>query len=385
MVIPIGGGAPGARTQGAGPVVAYVGAYTDRGKGIHLFHVDPADGTLAPWKVVDGLPNPSSLAFAPSRKFLYAANEISNFGGGASGSVTALAVDPASGDLRLLGAAGTGGAGPAHVSVDPSGRFVFAANYGAGSVAVLPVRPDGALGEATDVQTISGPLGPQPARDAPPGSFAISGHDASHAHMAQTDPAGRFLLVSDLGTDRVYVYALDSRTGKLTPAAQPFVQASPGAGPRHFEFHPNGRWLYSLNEEASTLDFMSYAPGDGALAIQQSVPTLPAGYAGTNYPSAILMSADGRTVYTANRLHDTVALFAVDGASGRLTPRGHVWTRGSYPRDIGIEPGGRYMYVLHSRSDNITAFAVAPGTGDLDFAGKYTAVGNPSRIVFLTL
>ena len=189
-------------------------------------------------------------------------------------------MDRASGDLRIINAVSSQGAGPAHLSVDPSGRYVFAANYGGGSSVVLPIRPDGSLGEATDVQAISGPLGPQPARDAPPGSFAISGHDAPHAHMAQTDPAGRFLLVSDLGTDRIYSYALDTRTGTLMPAAQPFVQASPGAGPRHFHFHPNGRWLYSLNEEASTLDVMTYNPGDGALTIQQSVSTLPAGYEG---------------------------------------------------------------------------------------------------------
>jgi 6-phosphogluconolactonase (cycloisomerase 2 family) len=203
--------------------------------------------------------------------------------------------------------------------------------------------------------------------------------------MAQTDPAGRFLLVSDLGTDRVYSYALDTRTGTLTPAAQPFVQASPGAGPRHFHFHPNGRWLYSLNEEASTLDVMAYNPGDGALTIQQSVSTLPAGYEGTNYPSEVHVSDDGRVVYALNRLHDTIAIFAIDGATGRVAAPEHVWTRGSYPRHLGIEPSGAFMYVLHSRSDNITSFAVTPGSGALAFTGKFTGVGNPSHIAFLAL
>jgi 6-phosphogluconolactonase len=382
--IPIGG-APPARAQASGPVVAYVGAYTDRGKGIHLFHVDPADGRLEPWKIVDGLPSPSSLAFDPTRRFLYAVNEISNFGGTTTGSVTALAVDRATGDLRILNVVSSQGAGPAHLSVDPSGRFVFAANYGGGSTAVLPIRPDGSLGDATDVQTISGPLGPQPARDAPPGSFAISGHDAPHAHMAQTDPAGRFLFVSDLGTDRIYGYAFDRRAGKLTPAAQPFVQASPGAGPRHFDFHPNRRWLYSLNEESSTLDVMAYNAADGSLTIQQSVSTLPEGYEGTNYPSEIHVSEDGRVVYAANRLHDTIAVFSVDEASGRVTAAGHTWTRGSYPRHLALEPSGRFLYVLHSRSDNITSFAVAQGSGALDFTGRFTGVGNPSMIVFLAL
>ena len=381
----MGDSAPGPGGRGSGTTVAYVGAYTDRGKGIHLFRVDPADGGLVPWKVVDGPPNPSALAFAPSRKVLYAVNERSGFGGGPAGSVAALAVDPASGDLRPLNTVSSGGAGPTHLSVDPAGRFVYVANYGAGSTAVLPVRPDGSLDEPSDVRPIVGPLGPQPARDAPPGSYAVSGHDAPHAHMAQIDPGGRFLLVCDLGTDRIYAYAVDHRRGTLTPAAQPFVQASPGAGPRHLVFHPGGGWLYSLNEESSTLDVVRYAPESAALTIRQSVSTLPAGFAGTNYPSEIAISADGRTVYAANRLHDTIALFAVDAPGDRVTPRGHVWTRGSYPRHMAIEPSGRFMYVLHSRSDNITTFAVAPETGDLSFTGKYTPVGNPSQIAFLDL
>jgi 6-phosphogluconolactonase (cycloisomerase 2 family) len=373
------------QAQQSDQIVAYVGAYTDRGKGIHMFHVDAADGTLMPWKVLEGLPSPSSLAFAPSQTYLYAVNEIRTFGGTESGSVTAMSVDQVTGDLRILNVVSSRGAGPAHLSVDPAGQFVFAANYGGGTVAVLPIRPDGSLGDATDVRTISGPLGPQPAQDAPPGSFAISGHDAPHAHMAQTDPAGRYLLVSDLGTDRIYIYRFDSRAGTLTPNDQPFVQAAPGAGPRHFDFHPNGRWLYSLNEEASTVDVMAYNPSDGSLSIQQTLSSLPDGYEGTNFPSQIHVTGDGRFVYAANRLHDTIAVFSVDAATGRLTAREHVWTRGSYPRHFAIEPTGRFLYVLHTRSDNITTFGVDRGTGSLEFTGKFTGVGNPSKIVFLAL
>jgi 6-phosphogluconolactonase (cycloisomerase 2 family) len=374
-----------AQAQQSPQIVAYVGAYTDRGKGIHMFYVDPSDGTLVPWKVLDGLPSPSSLAFAPSRRYLYAVNEISNFAGTQNGSVTAIAVDPTSGDLRIVNVVSSQGAGPAHLSVDPSGKFVFAANYGGGSVAVLPIRADGSLGDATDVQAISGPLGPQPAQDAPPGSFAISGHDAPHAHMAQTDPAGRYLFVSDLGTDRIYVYRFDNQAGKLTPNSQPFVQASPGAGPRHFDFHPNGRWFYSLNEEASTVDVMAYNTANGSLTPLQSLSSLPDGYEGTNFPSEIHVTEDGRFVYAANRLHDTIAMFAVNVATGMLTPRGHVWTRGSYPRHFAIEPTGSFLYVLHSRSDNLTTFAVDRVTGTLEFTGKFTGVGNPSMIAFLAL
>ncbi|MDQ3701474.1 MAG: lactonase family protein [Chloroflexota bacterium] len=373
------------QAQPSGRTVAYVGAYTDRGKGIHLFSLDRADGTLLPWKVVEGLPNPSSLAFGAGKKYLYAVNAIASYNDTTSGSVTALRVEPSTGDLEIVNVVSSQGSGPTHLSVHPSGKYVFAANYGAGSVVVLPIKPDGSLGDATDVQQISGPLGPQPAQDAPPGSFAISGHDAPHAHQAQIDPTGKYLFVSDLGTDRIYNYTFDVGAGTLTPNDQPFVQAAPGAGPRHIAFHANGRWVYSLNEEASTLDVMAYNSGDGSLAIQHTLSTLPDGYEGTNYPSEIHVSDDGRFVYAANRLHDTIAVFAIDAATGMATSRGHVWTRGSYPRHFAIEPTGKFLYVCHTQSDNVTSFVVDRATGHLEFTGKFTAVGNPSHIAFLAL
>ncbi len=370
---------------GPGTIMAYIGAYTDRGKGIHMFTVDQNDGTLTPTKVLTGLPNPSSLYFHPSRKYLYAGNEISNFQGGRDGSVTAIGVDPANGELKILNVISSGGRGPAHVSVDPTGKYVFAANYGSGSVGVLSIRDDGSLDKVTDSQQISGPLGRNPAQDAPPGSFAISGHDAPHAHMAQMDPFGRFLLVSDLGTDRIYIYKLDYGSGVLTPNATPFVQATNGAGPRHFAFHASGRYLFSLNEEASTLDVMRWDPGAGEATIQQTISTLPKGYEGTNYTSEIAATSDGRFVYCANRLHDSIALFSVDPVNGSTKLVDIVWTRGSYPRNFAIDPSGNFMYVLHSRSDNVTSFKVDRASGTLTFTGKFTGVGNPSEIRFLRL
>ncbi len=216
-----------------GQVVAYVGAYNDKdGNALYIYDLSPADGTLTRRTVFKDYPSPSSLAIAPNQKFLYAVNEITNFNGTKNGSVTAFAIQP-NGDLKFLNVINSQGGGPAHLSVDPSGKWVFAANYGTGSVAVVPIKTDGSLGDATDVQNIpTSPLGPHQAVDGPPYSFADSGHDAPHAHMAQTDPAGNFLLLSDLGTDRIYIYKLDKTAGKLTPAAQPFVQANPGAGPR---------------------------------------------------------------------------------------------------------------------------------------------------------
>lgn len=369
----------------SGQIIAYVGAYTDRGKGIHMFYLNPADGVLTPWKNLTGLPSPSSLAFHPNKKYLYAVNEISNYSGTNTGSVTAMSVDSGTGDLRIMNVVSSQGGGPAHLSVDPSGKWVFAANYGAGSVAVIPIMADGSVGAATDLRRISGPLGPQPAVEAPPGSFAISGHDAPHAHMAQTDLAGNFLLVADLGTDRIYVYRLDKQRGTLTAADPPFMQASLGAGPRHFDFHPNGRLVYAITEEASTMVVMDYDPDAGRLTYRgQSASTLPQGYAGTNYPSEIHVSEDGRFLYGANRLHDTLVVFDINPDGWMLNAR-HVWTRGSYPRHFAIEPTGNFMYVCHSRSDNVTSFRVDKTTGMPTFTGQFVPVGNPSKIVFLAL
>ena len=370
----------------SGQVVAYVGAYTDKDKNaLYIYDLNPGDGTLTRRTAFQDFPSPSSLAISPNQKFLYAVNEISNFNGTRNGSVTAFAILP-DGGLKFLNVVNSQGAGPAHLSVDPSGKWVFAANYGGGSVAVVPIRPDGSLGDASDVQSIpTSPLGPHQAQDGPPFSFADSGHDAPHAHMAQTDPSGNYLLLSDLGTDRIYIYKLDKTAGKLTPAAQPWVQANPGAGPRHFDFHPNGHWLYSLNEEASTLDYMSYDPGSGALTLQQTVSTLPPGYQGTDYTSEIHVSADGRFVYAANRLHNSIAVLAIDPGDGTVTWLKEFWTQGDYPRHFGIEPFGNFLYVCHSRSDNITTFGVDRGTGHLEFTGQFTGLFNPSKIVFVAL
>ena len=385
----LGGAAVASRAplsaQGPGTVLAYIGAYTDRGKGIHSFTVDQNDGTLTPGPILTGIRNPSSLYIHPNRKFMYAGNEISNFTGpSTSGSVTALSIDPATGDLKILNAISSGGRGPAHVSVDPTGKFVFAANYGSGQVGVLSLKDDGSLDTVVDTKQITGPLGTNPAADAPPGSFAISGHDAPHAHMAQMDPFGRYLLVTDLGTDRTYIYTMAS-SGILTPHQPGFIQATNGAGPRHFAFHANGRFLYVLNEESSTLDVMSWDSSTGQAAILQSFSTLPKGYAGTNYASEIISTPDGRFVYCANRLCDSVAVFATDAGTGSARLVDIVWTRGSYPRNFAIEPGGNFFYVLHSRSDNITTFRVNRTTGVLTFQDKWTPVGNPSEIRFLRL
>ena len=382
-VAPIFGRASG--PQNARNLV-YVGSYTSavdggaNGQGIYRFEMDTNTGALSRQTLVAKIPNPSWIVIHPSRKYLYAVNEIVDK---ESGSVSAFAIEPATGDLTSLNVVSSEGRGPAHMSLDASGRFAFVANYAGGTIAVLPITDGGRLGAAVDVRRDVGPLGARAATNAPPGSFAVSGHDAPHAHMIAPDPGNRFVLSVDLGQDRIYVYQFDRNTGKLSPSeAAPFVSFPSGDGPRHFVFHPNGHWLYVLGEESSTIAFFDYDVMRGALKWQQTVSSLPAGFAGTNFTSEVVISPDGRFLYAANRLHDTIAICAIDG-TGRLTRVGEVSTMGDYPRHCTFDPGGEFFYVCNQRSDDITCFKMNRETGSLSFAGQYAGIGSPSILTFL--
>jgi 6-phosphogluconolactonase (cycloisomerase 2 family) len=383
----------------SGPLVAYVGTFSSplrdvlptqvdlppgNGRGIHRFRVDRASGAMTPDGVCEMGTSPSCLVLNAAGTRLYSANETDRRGENKEGSVTAFAIDRRNGTLAPLGTVGSGGAGPTHLSLHPSGRFVLVANYFGGSVAVLPVLSDGRLGEAVDVKVDAGAIGPARAANAPPGSFAFSGHDRTHAHMIQSDPAGRFVLHVDLGLDCIFIWAFDDHRGTLTAGDPPAVSLPPGDGPRHFHFHPSGRWLYSLQEEGSNIVLFDYDGRLGRLAPRQTISTLPPGFAGSNFCSAILVSADGRFVYAGNRLHDSIAIFSVD-VDGRLSYVGEQWTRGNYPRSFSFAPSGQLLYCCNQRADNITVFRVDRATGELAFTGHYEPVGNPSCIVFLDL
>jgi len=293
-------------------------------------------------------------------------------------------VNPKDGQLTLLNTVSSGGAGPAYLSIHPSGRHVLVANYFGGSVAVLPVAKDGSLGAATDVQTDSGTVGPKKATNAPPGSFAFSGHEVPHAHMIEADPKGRFVLSADLGLDQIMLWKFDTQKGKLTPNTPPAISLPPGDGPRHFAFHPKGQWLYSIQEEGSNIVLFDYDAEQGRLSARQTISSLPPGFAGSNFCSEIAVSADGRFVYAGNRLHDGIAVFSV-GPAGTLTFVHEEWTRGDYPRSFNWEPTGTFLYSCNQRADHITVFRTDKQTGIPSFTGTYVPVGNPSIIVFLDL
>ena len=392
-------GALSVQAKEQGPLIAYVGTFTSplqnmkatqvdlppgNGQGIHLFEVNHSTGAMTPCGVYKTGMSPNCLTFNAAKTVLYSTNETDHQGNNEAGSVSAFAINPTDGQLKLLNTVSSGGKGPTYVSLHPSGRFLLVANYFGGSVSVLPIKADGSLGEATDFKQDAGTVGPRKATNAPPGSFAFSGHDQTHAHMIEADHSGRYALSVDLGLDQILVWKFDDQKGLLTPNDPPFVSLPAGDGPRHFAFHPNHRWMYSLQEEGSTVVLFDYDTDKGRLSERQTISSLPPGFAGSNFCSEILVSADGLFVYVGNRLHDSIGVFAV-GSDGTLTFVSEEWTHGDYPRSFNFDPTGTFLYSCNQRGDNIAVFRIDRKTGALAFTGHYTPVGNPSSIVFLDL
>jgi len=388
-----------------GTVWLYIGTYTPNGAGIYLCQLDLSTGKLTVLRLVapvvpavgtiPSTANPSTIALDPTRTHLYAGNEY-----GPPGAVSAYSINRATGDLTLLNVLPAVGA-PAHVSVDHQSKYLFSAEYSGSWFEAFPILPNGSLGSAVFQMKDVGNVGPTKATNAPPGSFAISAHEGpnGHPHQMEADPSNQWVVGADAGQDRIYVWKLTPGAAlPLTPAAIPFVNTPPGDGPRHFAFHPNGIWMYSIQEEASTIMFWHFNPATGALSAQQIIPSVPPGFTGTDFTSEIRVSASGNFVYGANRLNDTIGVFSV-GHDGRLTQISHASTLGDYPRTFVIDPSGRFMAVGNQRADNVTTFRVNPGQGQgdqgedegndgqgpgsLKFTGNYTPMGSPSGMVFL--
>ncbi|MCY1700694.1 lactonase family protein [Enterobacter sp. RHB15-C17] len=360
----------------AQPQYAWVGTYNPNGEGLYRFTVDPNNGALGEKTLVSQLPNAAQLTVSHDGKTLYLASEAEK------GVIQALRIG-ANGELTELNQVASGGAGPVYVSLTPEGRHLLVANYVSGSIAVLPVKADGSLGEATDTHQDQGEPGAAKPEAAVEGSFAVSDHNGPHAHMIAANPSGKYVFSTDLGLDRIYQYRFDKQSGKLTPNEPPFINASSkGAGPRHFVFTPKGDGLWLINEESSTLTWYALDQATGTLKEGKTISSLPKEYKGTSFAAGLALSADGQQLYVANRLHNSIAHFRVT-AEGTLVHQEDVWTRGDYPRSLTLDKQGRWLYVMNQRSDNITRFRVAPD-GKLSFEPDYTPVGSPSQMVIST-
>jgi 6-phosphogluconolactonase len=348
---------------------AYLGTYTEGTGSEGLYHAlfDPSTGALRVDGVTRGVRNPSFLAFHPGGGTLYAVEEVEDLGASRSGGVVAYAVDRGSGGLRELSRGASGGAHPAHLSVDGERGRVLVANYTGATVSVLALDSAGALvGEARVVRHEgSGPLRPR--------------QDAPHPHSVY--PVGRRVYVADLGLDRIVTYDWADARGGLTPRPEASLSLRPGDGPRHIAFHPRGRFAYVINELSSTITSLLVQP-DGMLRATGTVSTLPAGWTGENSCADLHVHPGGRYLYGSNRGHDSIVVAEISAETGQLTVLQHHPTGGAWPRNFALDPAGRFLLVENQRSGNVVTLAIDPSSGRLAGTGRVLQVPSPVCLVF---
>ena len=359
---------------GKNTMLVYIGTYTGpQSKGIYVSRFDTRTGTLSSPELAAETKNPSFLALHPSRRFLYAVGELSSFGGQPGGAVSAFSIDAKTGRLTLLNQQSSHGAGPCHLALDSKGKCILAANYGSGSITALPVDAEGKLAEVsafTFIQHKGSSINPK--RQAGP-----------HAHFIVADPANRFALTCDLGLDKVLVYRLDPGHALLAANDPPSVVIKAGSGPRHLAFHPNGRFVYLINEMASTLTVLGYDSKQGALQELQTVSTLPEDFHGDSTGAEVQVHPSGKFVYASNRGHDSIAVFAADAKTGKLAFVEQQPTGGKTPRHFALDPSGHWLLAENQGSDNIVVFSVDAKSGRLTATGQKVEVSAPVCVQFV--
>lgn len=348
----------------------YIGTYTSgKSEGIYSYFINPDSAKLNRSNSFKSV-NPSFLAIDESSTYLYAVNEVDEYGGKPGGAVSAFVADYSKGSLTFLNQEATLGADPCYVTVDSKRKNLLVANYTGGSVTVLPIRPDGSLGTATDVKQHEG-SGPKEQQKGP------------HAHCIILDRSERHALVADLGIDKIMIYEYDALRGKLTPNKQPFAPLQAGAGPRHLTFHPNGKYLYAINELDSTLTSFRYDDDDGKLKQIETVSTLPSYFKGVSYCADVHVHQSGKFLYGSNRGHNSIVVFQIDRGNGKLKLIEHVWTQGDWPRNFAIDPHGRFLFVANQRSDNVVTFSIDQETGRLELTRFFEEIPSPVCLKFL--
>ncbi|KQS31549.1 6-phosphogluconolactonase [Dyadobacter sp. Leaf189] len=341
--------------------ILYLGTYTQKGEGIYVYELDRSNMSFKELQVVTSKTSPSFLEVHPNKKFLYAANE-------GTGSVTAYAIDPATGKLTALNTQPTHGNGPCHVGVDPKGRFVYLSNYGSGDLAVYRLNQDGSLGALADTIQDKGGEGQKP-----------------HMHSMIPSADGNFVYASDLGIDKIMVYAVDPKTGKLTPAAVPYAEVKKGDGPRHFAIHPNGNFGYSAGELGSVVNSFKIVKNSGALVPLERISMLPADFSGKSFAADIHFSPDGKFLYASNRGHESLVIYSVNASTGKLTLAGHADTHGKHPRNFLIDEKGDFVIVTNRDNDNAVFFKRDKTNGQLTYTGKEISVPTPVCVKQLIL
>jgi 6-phosphogluconolactonase len=359
--------------------LVYIGTYTEEGsesKGIYAYRFDSDTARLDPIGLAAETVNPSFLAVHPNHRFIYAVNEVSNYKGEKSGAVSAFAINHATGKLSLLNQVASRGGDPCYISLDATGKHVLVANYAGGNVAVFPILEDGRLGEASAFVQHSG-HGTNAQRQEGP-----------HAHSIDLSPDNHYAIVDDLGLDESLSYSFDSANGSLTrdPKSNATIaKADDGAGPRHLAFHPNGKFVYVINEMHSEVSTFHYDPATGGLQKLQTISSLPKDSAGPSDAAEIQVHPSGRFLYASNSGPDNIAVFAIDRTKGTLTPVEYVSTKGKSPRSFEIAPTGSLLLAANEKSDNIVVFRINSQTGRLTPLGKVLEVSQPVCIKFVPI
>ncbi len=357
----------------AGKNLVYIGTYTDHGsKGIYAYRFDSSTGQATSLGLAAESTQPSFLAVDPSEHFLYAVNEVDSYKDQHTGAVSAYAIDSGTGKLSLLSEVSSRDAGPAHITLDQSGKFVLVSNYTLGSVAVFPVLKDGRLGEFSAFVQHKG------------SSVNVERQEGPHAHAVAMSPDNHFAVVADLGIDKLIVYPFDPAMGTLRVA--PYVtKTRAGSGPRHLVFHPSGRFLYVINELQSSVVTYSYDAAQGELHELRTISTLPEKFAGNNDAAEIAVHPSGKFLYASNRGHDSIAVFSVDPAKGTLAHVEFVLTKGRTPRSFAIDPTGSWLLVANQASDNVVVFRIDSKSGRLTPTGQGLSVPSPACVTFVSL
>ena len=350
----------------AAPTRALVcfGSYSTPDKeSVHLFQLNLQDGSLKKLNAVDGLSNPSFLKIHPNGKYLYTVNEVSTFDGKKSGGVTAFALDVNGGKLNKINQQPSGDTGPCHLTVDATGKYVLVAHYGGGSTSVLPIKIDGSVGAVVSQIKHKG-------------SSVHSRQKAPHAHAVHVGPNNKFAFAPDLGIDKVLVFSFDEKTGAIAETKFDGAKLEPGSGPRHFDFHPDGKFAYVINEIKQTVTAFRYNAKRGRLRTLQTLSTVPHPVDG-NSTAEVLVHPTGQFLYGSNRGHNSIAMFRINEKNGKLTALGHESTRGSTPRNFGIDPTGQFLLAANQQSDNVAVFRINQETGKLKFTGNEIKLSKP--------
>ena len=363
--------------------LVYVGTYSEpikfgtgqilegKGRGLYIFKFDPATGTLSPHGLAEGVRNASYLVLDRKREYLYCVNEMKEFNGQFGGGASAYRIDQKTGGLTYLNSQPTLGGDPCHIIIDKTGKYVLVANFMSGSFIVYPILTDGSLGEKSDFVQHEG-SSVDPKRQTGP-----------HAHAVEFSNDGNFIFVPDLGMDKVMIYAFDKATGTVKPGTQPWVATKPGAGPRQLVMHPKGKYAYLINELDSTMTAFAYDETTGALTELHTLSTLPPeGFDKHTSCAEVQITPDGRFLYGSNRGHNSLVVYAVDAATGRLGLVGHESTRGEIPRNFEVSPTGRFLIAANQDTNNLVPFRLDPETGKLTAVGQSIEAGTPICVRF---